>query len=216
MSEERQGDALSEKLPLQDSSGAANVQSAVAPSYFDDPAKAALLEREARSWIGTPFRQYYQQQYRDYKNQLPPRLKGKGGGIDCVGLVQHIMWRVGAAPTFCFPRTAADYQPHQSGEKILDWMRGKVDDWQSEQLAQMFIELKIPDNVIDPTAPTPRDFFKPGDICVLRHGSLFHLPIIIDNDLHFVNALPRAGVIEGTIQDATYSKHLVAVFRLKG
>jgi len=180
-----------------------------AQAYFDDPANAAMLEREARSWLGTPFRECYH-------HNLIPDVKGKGGGIDCVGLVQEVFFRIGAAEQFIFKRESADYQPNQSGEKILDWMRGRVDDPQSKRLAEIFIELSIPDQVINPDAKTPRDFFKPGDICVLRHGSLFHLPIIIDDDLHFINALPRMGVIEGTIQDSTYSSHLVAVFRLRG
>jgi hypothetical protein len=41
------------------------------------------------------------------------------------------------------------------------------------------------------------------------------MPIIYDDGLNFVNAIPRMGVIEGTIQDSTFSKHLVAAFRLK-
>lgn len=178
-------------------------------NYFDDPANAALLKEEALSWLGTPFRQCYHDTSRS-------DVKGIGGGIDCVGLVQELMRRSGAVDGFLFKREPSDYQPHQSGEKILDFLRGKADDPQSVRLGAIFEELSIPDQVIDPDAETPRDFFKPGDVCVLKHGSLFHLPVIIDNDLHFVNALPRLGVIEGTIQDSTYSSHLVAVFRLRG
>jgi hypothetical protein len=178
-------------------------------SYFDDPEKAAALNSEARSWVGTPFREYYQQ------NFVPKDVKGPGGGIDCVGLVQEILARIGATEQFIFPRECSDYQSHGIGEKILRWLRGQIEDPQSRRLATILVELAIPENVTDPDAVTPRDFFKPGDICVLRHGSLFHLPIIIDRHLHFVNALPRLGVIEGTIQDSTYSQHLVAVFRLK-
>ena len=180
------------------------------PSYFDDKANAKALYDEARSWIGTPFREFYQQNI-----DVGVRMKGIGGGIDCIGLIQQILYAVGATDHFVFKREAADYQSHQLGEKVLDWLRGKVDDPQSKKLAAIFVELQIPDAVTEPTAITPRDFFKPGDICVLKHGSLFHMPIIIDDDLHFVNSLPRLGVIEGTIQDSTYSRHLVAVFRLK-
>jgi cell wall-associated NlpC family hydrolase len=182
------------------------------PSFFDDPVIAAALLDEARSWIGTPFREYYQQ---TVDLGLVIDLKGIGGGIDCVGLVQEIFSRVGATHTFLFKREPADYQSHQMGEKVIDWMRGVADDSQSKQLGQMFVELEIPVGVIDPIAVTPRDFFTPGDICVLQHGSLFHLPVIIDDDLHMVSALPRIGVVQGTIQDSTFSRHLVAVFRLK-
>lgn len=195
--------ALSEAAPTVQPAGAA-------PSYFDDPVAARKLREEAVSWIGTPFREYYQQ-------DIPAGvdLKGMGGGIDCIGLVQEIMLRTGATDKFVFARDPSDYQSHNLGEKILDWMRGKVDEAQSKTLAAILIELKFPDTVTDPDCETPRDFFKPGDILVMQHGSLFHLPVIYDDELHFVNAIPRLGVVEGTIQDSTYSKHLVAVFRLK-
>jgi len=186
------------------------------PSYFDDYNAARALYDEAISWVGTPFREYYQQELEIPNPHLPkPDPKGSGGGIDCIGLVQEVYLRSGAAEKFIFERTSADYQSHQAGEKILDWIRGKADDPQSKRLGEIFVELEIPEQAKDPDAETPRDFFKPGDILVLRHGSLFHMPVIIDDDLHFVNAVPRMGVIEGTIQDSTFSRHLVAAFRLK-
>jgi cell wall-associated NlpC family hydrolase len=187
-----------------------------AGSYFDEPLAARKLRQEALSWVGTPFREYYQEEIEAHRTKNPGRAFDlKGGGIDCIGLVQEIYARTGAAEHFIFKREAADYQSHQLGEKILDWLRGKVDDPQSKRLSELFIELEIPDAVKDPFVETPRDFFKPGDILVMQHGSLFHMPVLYDDELHFVNALPRLGVTEGTIQDSTYSKHLVAAFRLK-
>jgi len=180
------------------------------PSYFDDEEKAKALKAEARSWLGTPFRQYYQQSLGRKVD-----LKGIGGGIDCVGLVQEIMARVGASEDFIIPRDPGDYQSHQTGEKVLDWLRGKIDDPQSKRLAEIMVEITLPAHFASTQGIMPCDFFKPGDVCVLRHGSLFHLPIIIDHELRFVNALPRVGVIEGTMQDSTFSSHLVAVFRLR-
>jgi hypothetical protein len=177
--------------------------------FFDDPNSAARLKAEALSWLGTPFREVY------FADAIPPNVKGIGGGIDCVGLVQSIMHRIGATQEFFFSRSPADYQPHQSGEKILDWLRGKIDDPQSKRLAEIMVEITLPAHFASTQGIMPRDFFKPGDVCVLRHGSLFHLPIIIDHELRFVNALPRVGVIEGTMQDSTFSSHLVAVFRLR-
>jgi cell wall-associated NlpC family hydrolase len=188
------------------------------PSYFDNARAAMHLREEALSWVGTPFREYYQDEIEEQRKLFPEmswELKGMGGGIDCIGLVQEIFQRIGAADKFVFKRVEGDYQSHQTGDKILDWMRGKADDPQSKQLAEILVELSVPPQVIERDAETPRDFFKPGDILVMQHASLFHLPLIYDDDLHFVNALPRLGVIEGTIQDSTYSQHLVAVFRLK-
>jgi hypothetical protein len=188
------------------------------PSYFDDPEKAAALNKEARSWIDTPFMEYYQQRVEEFRAQHPEITvdpKGRSGGIDCVGLVQEMFLRIGAFDKFVFERESADYQSHRLGDKVLDWIRGKIDDPQSKRLSEILVELEIPDAVKDPDAVTPRDFFKPGDICVMQRGSLFHIPVIIDDDLHFVNALPRIGVVEGTIQDSSFNQHLVAVFRRK-
>jgi cell wall-associated NlpC family hydrolase len=188
------------------------------PSYFDNARAALALRKEALSWLGTPFREYYQDEIEAAREQFPDipiEVKGQGGGIDCIGLVQELFSRTGASQKFIFKREEADYQSHRTGEKILDWMRGKVNDRQSKRLSEILVELEIPEAVTDPLSETPRDFFKPGDILVMQHGSLFHMPVIYDNDLHFVNALPRLGVIEGTIQDASFNQHLVAVFRLK-
>jgi len=187
-------------------------------SYFDDPESALKLRDEALSWLGTPFGEYHQDAIEEYKKQCPEakvELKGQGGGIDCIGLVQEVFHRIGATDKFIFKRESSDYQSHATGDKILDWMRGKIDDPQSKQLAEILVELEIPEAVTDPGTATPRDFFKPGDILVMRHGSLFHMPVMYDDDLHFVSALPRMGVTEGTIQDSTYNIHLVAVFRLR-
>jgi cell wall-associated NlpC family hydrolase len=177
------------------------------PSYFDDPQKAGRFREEALSWVGTPFRAIFPKE--------GEHIDTKGNGIDCVGLVQEVFARTGATDAWFFPRTMADYQEHQTGDKILDWLRGKIDDPQSKLLGEILMELPIPDVFKDPDAESPRDFFKPGDILILRHGGLFHMPVIIDEQLHFVNAVPRMGVIEGTIQDSTFSVHLVAAFRLK-
>ena len=204
-----------------------------AASYFDDPRHAKALRLESLSWIGTPFRPF-------------SIAKGPGGGIDCIGLVSEIFTAIGATGKWNFPRVHADYENHQLGDKVLDWLRGKgsraalpdsagstaspgrsgcqpdsagsaasLPDPQSTKLSEILTELEIPDAVTDRDTECPRDFFKPGDILVMRHGGLFHMPVIYDNDLHIISAIPRMGVIEGTIQDSSYSSHLVAAFRLK-
>jgi cell wall-associated NlpC family hydrolase len=223
---------------MSDAANPASVEAAVlsrssVPSYFDNPREAKKLRDEALSWIDTPFRPYYQVELQtaiaEAKEQGidlgPMDLKGPHGGIDCVGLVSEIFSRIGATDPWMFPRTPADYQQHQLGDKVLNWLRGTAvignDDIgysiepQSEKLANYFQELDIPEFVTDRHAETPRDFFKPGDVLICRTGGLFHMPIIYDDDLHFVNSLPRLRVTEGTIQDATFSIHLVAVFRLR-
>src|SRR5882672_5116003 len=177
-------------------------------SYFDNPVAAKKLRDEALSWIGTPFREL---SGLDDSSELN-HLKGQGGGIDCIGLPQAIFYAIGATKRkWLFPRELSDYGISDLGGKFLDWLRGKVDDDQSQALKAMFVELNVPKAVTEIHAECPRDFFKPGDLLVLRHASLFHMPVLYDDDLHVVNSLPRIGVIEGTIQDSSYSSHLVAV-----
>jgi cell wall-associated NlpC family hydrolase len=190
------------------------------PSYFDDFRAAKDFRKEALSWIGTPFREYYQEELEAGRAQLGDRaasldVKGPGGGIDCVGLVQEIFARSGATDKWVFPRTSATISRIRPAKRFSIGCAAKLTIHAVNDSVRSCVELEIPDGVTDPKADTPRDFFKPGDILVMRHGALFHMPVIIDNDLHFVNAIPRMGVIEGTIQDSSYSSHLVAVFRLK-
>jgi cell wall-associated NlpC family hydrolase len=181
------------------------------PSYFDNQIAASKLRKEALSWIGTPFRELTGID----KDADLNDLKGPGGGIDCIGLVHQIFYRIEATHKWTFPRELSDYNYNDLGGRFLQWLRGEIDDPRSKMLAQILTELKVPDAVTEIDAECPRDFFKPGDVLVLKHASLYHMPVIYDNDLHFINALPRIGVVEGTIQDSTYSSHLVAVFRLK-
>ncbi|MBA2585693.1 MAG: hypothetical protein H0U99_04340 [Chthoniobacterales bacterium] len=159
--------------------------------FFTDSKRAARLQREAESWIGTPFREF-------------SKAKGAAGGVDCVGLCEEILRVAGAVDRFTFPRTSADYQGHAFGDRLLQWMRGEIDDPQSKVLKKRFVEFGPKDHT-----------YMPGDLLVLRHFELFHLPIIIDERRHFVNALPRLGVVRGTIQDSSYNAHLVAIFRAK-
>src|SRR5262249_7600589 len=144
--------------------------------YFDDRVKAEELRKEALSWIGTPFQQYYQDKFdSEEAKALGISLDAKGAGIDCIGLAQEIFYRIGATQKWTFPREPSDYESHILGDRILDWLRGKADDPQSKLLSEILVELDIPDIIKDPQAVTPRDFFKPGDLLVLRHGELFHM-----------------------------------------
>jgi hypothetical protein len=163
--------------------------------FFEDSAHCAALLAEAESWIGTPFMPF-------------SKAKGKFGGIDCVGLAEEIMRNVGASPEFHFPRTSADYQGHAFGDRILEYFRGTGPDPQSALVAARVVELLVIDG-------EPVDDPMPGDLLVLRHGELFHLPIVIDSERHFVNALPRLGVVRGTLQDSTFKSHFIAMFRVR-
>src|SRR5207237_366875 len=109
---------------------------------------------------------------------------------------------------------SADYQSSQLGDKVLTWLRGQENDDQSHLLGLIFDEITIPAHgPNDP--PIPASFFLTGDLLIMKNGGLFHMPVVVDNERHFVNALPRLGVVEGTVQDFSFNQYLVAVFRLK-
>jgi cell wall-associated NlpC family hydrolase len=177
--------------------------------FFSDPHRAAHLGVEAHSWDKTPFREW-------------SKAKGPGGGIDCVGLCEEIMLAVGAAPAFTFPRAEGDYQSHTIEEKILGYLRGHdkegnpIDDPQSAILTARFAEVEVPEFEGNP----PPDFFMPGDLVLLRQGNpegtggLFHMPIMVYGR-RFINCLPRIGVTWGTMQDSTFNRHFIAMFRAR-
>jgi hypothetical protein len=174
--------------------------------FFDDPKNVAKLQRVAAKWIGetwtTPFRQY-------------SRAPGPAGGVDCIALDEGIMHGVGAAPKFKLPRTSADYQGHAHGDKVLRWLRGKDRDPQSKKLAAIFAEIKLPRRLDLSEAHLPPGFLMPGDLLVMIRFQLFHMPIVIDTEHHFISAIPRLGVVRGTVQDSSYREHLKAVFRAR-
>lgn len=188
-------------------------------ALFNDPTLCANLLTVADSWVGTPWYPY-------------SRAKGAAGGIDCVGLVEEIMLEVGAAPEFSFPRTSADYdygspvaEPGDASGtediglegKVLDYLRGnaKFEDGDtvpaSAALAAMCVEIDLPDLSGD----IPDDLFMPGDIVIMRHGGLFHLGVVLDDELHFISCLPRLRTRKSTLQDSTFKKHIVNLFRLQ-
>jgi cell wall-associated NlpC family hydrolase len=165
--------------------------------FFEDEQAVTLLRKEAASWMGTPFREF-------------SSAKGRSGGVDCVGLAEALMVACGVIKPFTFPRIHADYQSHGTREKVLDYLRGKSKDSQSAQVAARFAEITIPefrDNL-------PSEILMPGDLLILRSGSLFHMPIVLEGR-RFIHCLRPAGVTEGNIHDTSFSRHLVALFRAR-
>jgi cell wall-associated NlpC family hydrolase len=197
--------------------------------FFSNAAAVQRLRTEAASWIGTPF-------WPDAK------AKGKGGGIDCVGLVEEVLGAAGVAGdrTFLFPRTSADFQSHRTELRILKMLRGQFpDDPQSAALAAIFEELPLPE--VDSDAPAamlkyerPRpmmrekmlqkaaksvenlsvDRLMPGDLLILRNAGEFHLPIVLEGRI-FIHCSRPFGAQLGDIHDPTFSFHLDAHFRAR-
>lgn len=174
--------------------------------YFENPKNVAKLQRAAAKWRGdswgTPFREY-------------SKAPGPTGGIDCIGLGEELMHAAGAVPRFNIPRTSADYQGHAFGDKVLKWLRGKDSDPQSKKIASIFAEIKLPRRIDLASEHLPAGFLMPGDLLVMKRFELFHMPIVIDAEHHFISAIPRLGVVRGTIQDSSYREHLIAIFRAR-
>lgn len=158
--------------------------------YFQNPKHVARLRAAADSWRDTPFR-------------FGSKAKGISGGTDCVGLVESLLFESGALPSFEFPRRPRDMSPHVRNNRILDYLRGKINDQQSKALAKRFMEL-------------PKDTeLMPGDVLILRkaNADLFHLPIVIDPPrcAHCLGA----GVGECDATDPNIADRIVSVFRVK-
>ena len=180
-------------------------------SFFDDPEALQRLRDAAAIWDRTPFREH-------------GRVKGLGGGIDCVGYVEELMIAAGVAERgdLSFARTDADYQSHRTWLRILDYLRGKVtDDPQSARLAAIFEEIMLP----APQGPStngrplrwenpPLELFKPGDLLVLRDEGQIHLPVIL-RGRKFTHCMRPNGVDEGSIHDTSFSNHFIAMFRAR-
>ncbi len=69
------------------------------PTFFDSPYRLALLEREARSWQGTPF----------FANS---EARGRDGGVDCVRLLHAIYRAAGVIPAIEIPPQVMDHGQH--------------------------------------------------------------------------------------------------------
>jgi cell wall-associated NlpC family hydrolase len=167
--------------------------------FFEDAAAVRRLRAECESWRKTPFR-------------FGSRAKGIGGGTDCVGFCEAVMLAAGAVTQFSFPRTPEDNSRHVHNDKILNYLRGKIDDEQSRHLAQRFAELRL---ALDPDhAPDLPEFF-PGDLLILKTGvGLYHMPVMLSATAFMQCAYPD-GVTEGDITAPNYRDYLVAAFRAR-
>ena len=78
--------------------------------YYSTPERIAELDRQARLWMGTPFR-------------AGSSVPGPQGGVDCVGLAAAIHMATGAAPAVAFERRPLDWHLHHDSSAILDFFR---------------------------------------------------------------------------------------------
>jgi hypothetical protein len=178
--------------------------------FFADIARVAALFAAIDECRGTPWAQH-------------GRVAGREGGLDCVSFVEYVFTAagVGQGREFTFLRTSADYQTARTYLRILHMLRGQDGDPQSKWLSEIFAEvpLPIPQGAL-PTGETmpwlnpDSTLFVPGDLAILRHGGMFHLPVMT-RGRHFVDCVKGKGVDDGNMHDPTYSNHLIALFRAR-
>lgn len=79
--------------------------------FFNTPQRIAALDKEARTWLGTPF---------------VPRAMIKGAGADCVHLVAGIYLAVGFLKSFESGKYALD-EGNAKNSKLAAWFVGRED-----------------------------------------------------------------------------------------
>lgn len=206
------------------------VESGKSRWFFSDADAVQRLCNAAAQLEGTPFRKF---------SDAP----GRTGGIDCIGAARYLMREAGAIRDFDFPRTDADYENHAFGDRFLTYMRGEALVMSSEgetptkhgKLEDSSTSVGMTEGAVDPASAYLHERFAeietpdlreanpragavmPGDLIVLQHQQLVHLPIVLNDELPFeiISALPRLGVRIGTLQDTTFRQHFKALFRAR-
>lgn len=131
--------------------------------FFNSSDRIATLDREARTWLGTPF--------------FPHSCaKGVGGGVDCVHLVQDILVACGAMERQALPSFPMDWADHRSESVVLGVFT------QDRYFAEHFVALPFPE--------TPA---QPGDILCFKVGACVHHIGLMLPGQHFIHALKPEG-----------------------
>lgn len=131
--------------------------------YFNSDHKLETLDRQARSWLGTPF--------------FPHSCaKGRDGGVDCVHLVQDILVACGAMERQVLPSFPMDWADHRSESVVLGVFT------RDAYFAEHFTALAVPEHY-----PTP------GDILCFKMGACVHHIGLMLPGGEFIHALKPEG-----------------------
>lgn len=131
--------------------------------YFNSDHKLERLDREARTWLGTPF----------FAHSC---AKGRTGGVDCVHLVQDILVACGAMERQVLPSFPMDWADHRSESVVLGVFT------RDAYFAEHFEALPYPE--------TPE---RPGDILCFKVGACVHHIGLMLPGGHFIHALKPEG-----------------------
>jgi cell wall-associated NlpC family hydrolase len=112
-------------------------------------------------------------------------------GVDCVNLMAAIFTESGALDGWEFPAYTMDGGDHRDASQVLDWL----DDHPRFQ--------RLPTG----------EAVQPGDLLSFRLGRVPHHVGLLLAGNRFIHALRNYGVIESQLDDPTFGKRLVAVYR---
>jgi len=114
-----------------------------------------------------------------------------GAGVDCVQLVAAIYWETGAVDGRQLPDYTMDGGEHRISSQVLEWL----------ETSTRFVRL------------APGDPVQVGDIACFRMGRVPHHVGLILQPPIFIHAMRNYGVIESRLDDPTFAKRLMAVYR---
>jgi cell wall-associated NlpC family hydrolase len=160
--------------------------------FFEDVQRQQNLYVEARSWVNTPFVAH-------------GRVKGPGGGVDCVHLVSAILAAVGFAHRFDPPPYSVRAGQTSAHSQLIEYidMHIPADRVSIERMMPHFSGKPIPDT----------SAIQAGDLLCFSLGRCAHHIGLVFGCGKFIHAMGRRGVLDSYIKDTTYLRRLVAVYR---
>jgi len=112
-------------------------------------------------------------------------------GVDCAQLVAAIYWETHAIDEPRFPDYTMDGGEHRNSSQVVEWFEGN----------RKFERLP------------PETAVQPGDAACFRMGRVPHHVGLVLLPPIFIHAMRNYGVIESRLDDPTFAKRLLAIYR---
>jgi len=141
------------------------------PLFREDAVLANRFEREARSWLGTPYRHL-------------AREKGIFGGADCTLFIGEVLVAVGLIPCLKYEHYSKDWYKNSNDEMILNYFFQHMESLLPGVTA-----------IMEPPSEVVEEF---GDILTFAMFSnrvTNHASIYLGNK-KMIQSIPRKGVVE--------------------
>lgn len=156
-----------------------------------DHTVVAAIEREAAEWLGTPFADH-------------GRAKGKGGGVDCINLMQEIFARALGAGRIAFPRYTLSENLHTSDPRL----ERELDNH------PRLVKLASFDEDVPRKARCLDDLpLMVGDLIGMRVVNVVHHLALSLGGRKFIHCVRGIGTIQSYTDDATFERRIMVVYR---